>query len=75
MRACCSTWACTRRATTPTGCWRATELTGVPDDLPAGKYRTRVVSCDWNMIVLEYAGPYDPDNPTLISFTKEEEEG
>jgi hypothetical protein len=47
------------------------ELIDVPDDLPPGEYGTRIVSWDWfGTSVLRYVGPYNPDDPTLISFTK-----
>jgi hypothetical protein len=53
------------------------DLRGVPDDLPPGKYATRVSDeSRWEgndiTIILDYRGPYDPEDPCLIPFTKEE---
>lgn len=55
-------------------------ISGIPDDLPPGKYSTRVVRAYWfvdrdddttTMFELEYVGPYNEDNPCLLPFTKD----
>lgn len=42
--------------------------------LPPGKYATRVVRATWDVIELEYRGPFDPDDPCLFPFTKDADE-
>lgn len=53
------------------------ELVGVPDDLSPGEYRTRIKSSGFVdgkiVIVLEFAGDIDPDNPSLYTITKHDD--
>lgn len=52
-------------------------LEGVPDDLPAGTYATRVkdASIVGNeiQITLEFTGEINPNNPPLFPITKHED--
>jgi len=46
-------------------------LKDIPDDLPPGKYQTRVVEANWDVIKLEFTGEeYDTNNPCLIPMIK-----
>lgn len=49
-------------------------LSGVPEDLPPGRYATRVTAARWErtgpVVDLEYRGPYDDTDPCLFPITK-----
>ncbi len=53
------------------------EVRGMPDSLPPGKYRTRVSKeSRWTkddlVIVVDFVGPYDDNDPCLFPLTKED---
>lgn len=49
-------------------------LSGVPDDLPPGRYATRVREARFEggelAVDLEFWGPYDESDPCLMPITK-----
>lgn len=54
------------------------EIVDLPDNLPPGKYQTRVLeSSSWInengrlalKLKVQFAGPYDSDNPCLLPLT------
>lgn len=44
----------------------------IPDDLPPGLYKTRIISATWEEIELEYIGPLPKDELCLIKIVKED---
>lgn len=54
------------------------ELVGVPDNLPPGKYATRVKSAEWvdgdMVITLEFNGELQPGQMCLFTITKHEDD-
>lgn len=53
------------------------ELVGVPNNLPPGKYATRLKSAEWVdgdiVITLEFNGELQPGQVCLFTITKHEE--